>query len=200
MKGFGLRPMRNPVPLLLLPFALLVAPLAFAQQQSFHVDPGASTVDFSLGDVLHSVHGSFHVQSGLIQFDSGTTYLSGAVVVAAGSGDSGNKTRDRKMTGTILDAPQFPVAEFAPHSYQGRIVAAGDSAIEIRGTFTLHGTVDEITIPVALHAGAAHCVVKAQFAIPYVEWGLKDPSTFLLRVSKEVKIDLMLSGRLAPST
>jgi hypothetical protein len=34
------------------------------------------------------------------------------------------------------------------------------------------------------------------FVVPYVKWGMNDPSTLMLRVSKEVQIDLLLTGTL----
>ena len=49
--------------------ALLGIPCAFAQNETFTAKPDQSEVTFSLGDVMHSVHGTFHVESGSVLFD-----------------------------------------------------------------------------------------------------------------------------------
>jgi hypothetical protein len=41
------------------------------------------------------------------------------------------------------------------------------------------------------------CVAKGSFTIPYVEWGMKDPSFFTLKEAKEVKISLTFNGTLS---
>jgi len=176
---------------------LLLATNVFAQHQVFNVDTEASSVAFSLGDVLHSVHGTFHIKSGSVDFDAGAPRISGTVVVAAGSGRSGNDTRHRKMSAEILDAPHFAEVSFAPATYQRTIAATGDSTIQVTGTFTLHGTPHELTVPMQIHIEGTSCTAKTHFSVPYVKWGLKDPSSFILRVAKEVEIDLTLKGRLS---
>ena len=84
-----------------------------------------------------------------------------------------------------------------PHNYQGTIAPTGDSTIQVSGTFTLHGTPHEITVPVQIHMDGSNCTVKTHFTVPYVKWGLKDPSVFILKVSKDVDIDLTLVGHLS---
>ena len=38
---------------------------------------------------------------------------------------------------------------------------------------------------------------KLDFIVPYAKWGSKDPSVFILKVAKEVDIDLTLVGQLS---
>jgi len=191
--------MKNVAKSLFLAAPLLLSPLAFAQHQSFSVNAEASQVAFALGGSGHHVQGTFHVQSGTVDFDRTAGKISGSVVVAAGSGNSGEPARDKKMNSDVLDVTHFAEVSFAPQSYQGAIAASGDSTIQVTGTFTLHGTPHELKVPMQVHIEGANCTARTHFTVPYVMWGLKDPSIFILKVAKEVDIDLALVGRVSPS-
>jgi polyisoprenoid-binding protein YceI len=182
---------------LFLALPLAVAPVAFAQHQTFTVNPDASQVAFSLGGNGHAVSGTFHAQSGTIDFDRSAQSISGSVVVAAGSGNSGDQGRDKKMNTDVLDVAHFAEVSFAPKSYQGTIAATGDSSIQVTGVFTLHGAPHDLTVPMQIHIDGANLTARTHFTVPYVKWGLKDPSIFILKVAKEVDIDLTLVGRLS---
>jgi hypothetical protein len=49
-----------------------------------------------------------------------------------------------------------------------------------------------------IHIDGGALNAKTHFIVPYVQWGLKDPSVFILKVAKEVDIDLTLTGKLTP--
>jgi len=183
---------------LFLALPLMLAPLAVAQHQTFSVNPDASQVTFALGGSGHHVQGTFHVQSGSIDFDRTAAKISGSVVVAAGSGNSGEPSRDKKMNFDVLDVAHFADVSFVPQSYQGTIAASGNSTIQVSGTFTLHGTPHDLTVPMQIHIEGGNCTARTHFTVPYVKWGLKDPSIFILKVAKDVDIDLTLAGRLSP--
>jgi len=185
-------------PSLLLALSLSFVSNAVAQRQTFTVEPPSSEVSFSLGATLHPVHGTFHVQSGSIDFDPSSATISGSILVAAGSGTSGNETRDHEMTTEILNASQFATVSFGPKSYQGTIAPTGESTVQVTGTFSLHGTAHELTVPVQISIDGTKCTVKAHLSVPFVKWGLKDPSTFMLHVDKNVELELTMAGRLAP--
>jgi len=182
---------------LALPLSLVS--VALAQHQTFTVNPDASKVAFALTGTGHSVSGTFHVQSGSIEFDRVAPAISGSIIVAAGSGDSGDKGRDKNMNTQVLDVAHFAEVSFVPKSYQGTIAAGGDSTIQVNGVFTLHGAAHDLSLPMQIHIDGTSLTAKGHFTVPYVQWGLKDPSIFVLKVAKEVGIDLTLVGRLSPS-
>ena len=175
--------------------AVAIVP-ALAQQQKFTVNPAASQVAFQLGGNAHAVHGSFHVKSGTIDFDRTSRKISGLIVVDPTSGDSGNGSRDQKMKTSVLEVSRFAEVTFEPKSFTGDLAPSGDSTIQVTGIFTLHGTPHELTVPMQVHIDGNHLAAKTNFVVPYVQWGLKDPSVFVLKVAKEVGIDLKLDGQL----
>jgi polyisoprenoid-binding protein YceI len=182
---------------LFLTLVLAAVPAVYAQHQTFTVKPDASQVAFALGGSGHHVNGTFHVQSGAVDFDRGAHTISGSIVVAAGSGNSGEPSRDKKMNAEILDVAHFAEVSFAPKSFQGAIAPSGDSTIQVAGVFTLHGTPHDLTVPMQIHIDGSILTAKTHFTVPYVQWGLKDPSIFILKVAKEVDIDLTLAGSLS---
>ena len=183
--------------LLALPLALV--PVAQAQHQTFTVAPDASQVAFALGGSGHHVNGTFHVQSGSINFNPSAKTISGSVVVAAGSGNSSEPSRDKKMNSDILDVAHFAEVTFAPKSYQGTIAPTGESSIQVTGVFTLHGTSHDLTVPMQIHIDGTSLTARGSFTVPYVQWGLKDPSNFIFKIAKEVGIDLTLVGKVTGS-
>ena len=177
--------------------ALLLPAAAIAQHQIFVVNPEASAVRMKLNTTHEVVNGTFHIATGAVDFDPSTTHIGGIIVVAAGSGKTGNDTRDRKMTNDILQAPQFVNVSFAPKSYTGAIADTGDSTIQVSGVFTLLGTPHDLTIPMQVHIGSSQVLVKADFVVPYVQWGLKNPSFLFWKAEDVVEISLNLTGHLS---
>lgn len=186
-------------PTLLAALTLAVIPCALAQKETFQISPDKSQVQFSLPATLHEVHGTFHVTSGIIAISPGKGEMGGAILVDAHSGSSGEASRDKKMTQDQLKADQYTTVSFAPKSYAGNLAAEGDSDITVQGVFTLLGTPHDLSVPMHIHIDHGACTAKGSFAVPFVKWGVKDPSTFMLKVGKEVKVDLDLSGTLSLS-
>ncbi len=175
---------------------LLCAGLAGAQTTTVRIDPVQSQVSFTLGDVLHTVRGNFQVSEGEVRFNRDASTVSGVINVGAGSGKSGNDTRDRRMSKDVLEAGKFTTVSFAPQTMTGSLAESGDSTVQVTGLFTVHGSSHPLTVPVSVHIEGGRCSATTHFVVPYVQWGMKDPSTFVLRVAKEVSIDLTLAGKI----
>ncbi len=188
--------MKSYAQVLFLAIPLAIVPAALAQHETFTVNPDTSQIAFTLGGSGHHVQGTFHLQSGSIAFDPSAPMISGSVIVSAGSGNSGEPSRDKKMNTDVLDTGHFTEVTFAPSSYQGTIANSGDSTIQVSGIFMLHGTPHDLTVPMQIHIDGANLTAKGHFTVPYVKWGLKEPSIFILKVAKEVDIDLTLNGSL----
>ena len=129
-----------------LTLAVILAPDALAQHQAFDVNPDASEVTMKLNTTHEVVSGTFHVKSGSIEFDRSAAKISGIVVVAAGSGKTGNDSRDKKMNKDILKVDQYTTVSFAPKTYMGTIPALGDSTIQVSGVFTLLGAPHDLSL------------------------------------------------------
>ena len=177
--------------------AVILAPVALAQHQAFTVNPDASEVKMTLNTTHEVVNGTFHIQSGSINFDRTASHISGIVIVAAGSGKTGNDSRDKKMNKDILKVDQFATVSFAPKTYNGMIAASGDSTIQVSGVFTLLGTAHDMTIPMQIHIDVSKATARAQFVVPYVQWGLKNPSFMFWKAENDVAIDLNLVGQIS---
>jgi len=177
--------------------AVFVVPAALAQHQTFVVNPDGSEVKMTLKTTHEIVNGTFHVQSGTIEFDPSSSAMAGSVVVAAGSGKTGNDSRDKKMHNDILLVEQHAAVSFEPKSYSGAIAPSGDSTIQVTGVFTLIGTAHSITVPVVVHLEGPAASVKAHLTVPYIQWGLKDPSFMFWKADRDVAIDLILTGRVS---
>jgi polyisoprenoid-binding protein YceI len=168
----------------------------WAQGMTLELDPANTKVEFTLSDVLHSVHGTFAMKSGLIHFNPSNGSASGVVLVDVKSGQSGNSTRDRKMHKEILQSEQYPDAAFTPTKMSGSFSPQGSSEIQVDGTLRIHGSDHPIRLVILLQISGSSVNFKTQLVLPYVQWGMKNPSTFVLRVSDKVDLEIAASGHL----
>jgi polyisoprenoid-binding protein YceI len=165
-----------------------------AEQIVLSVDPAKSTVHWSVESSLHTVHGTFNVKRGTVSVDPATGKASGEIVVDATSGESGNNARDRRMHKEILESNQYSEVVFRPDRADGTIVAQGDSSLKLHGIFSLHGADHELNVSTQATLREGQWKGTAAFEVPYIEWGLKNPSNFLLKVKPVVDVQLDLVG------
>jgi polyisoprenoid-binding protein YceI len=168
--------------------------VAAAKEIVLTVDPAQSKVHWTLGTTLHTVHGTFAFKRGVVHVDLASGKAGGEIVADATSGESGDSSRDKKMHKDVLESARFGEVAFRPDRIEGQVPAAGAAKVQMHGTFTLHGSEHELTVPIEAELTPEHWKGSAKFRIPYIEWGLKSPSNFLLKADPVVDLELEMSG------
>ncbi|HXK07504.1 MAG TPA: YceI family protein [Verrucomicrobiae bacterium] len=181
------------------PIRILVALGAFARllaagdsipsgQCAYRIDPAHTRVEFTVDSTLHTIHGTFVLKRGDLRFDPATGKASGELLVDAASGESGSNARDNRMNSHILESQRYSEIAFRPERVEGAIAPSGKSQLQLHGKLIIHGGEHEMTLPLAVDAEGGQYSVAASFEVPYVKWGMKNPSTLILRVSERVEI------------
>jgi polyisoprenoid-binding protein YceI len=166
-----------------------------AQETTLELDPANCRVEFTLAATLHAVHGTFALKHGTVHFNPSSGAASGLVVVDATSGDSGNTGRDHKMQAEILESQRYPEITFTPTKMSGKVELQGDSSVQVEGILRLHGSDHAMTLIFPVQTKGNSLSARTHMVIPYVEWGLKNPSTFMLHVSDKVEVDVTATGQ-----
>jgi polyisoprenoid-binding protein YceI len=169
--------------------ALLLVPIAHAQETVVNLDPAQTKIEFTVDSTLHTVHGTFMLKSGTIHFDSATGKAGGSIVVDATSGDSDSAGRNKKMHQEVLESHKFPEVTFTPNRVQGTVARTGNSNLQVFGVFRLHGQDHDMALNISVTPGSGgRMQLTTDFSVPFIDWGLKDPSSFILHVNKIVSV------------
>jgi polyisoprenoid-binding protein YceI len=175
---------------------ILLGQLAQAQNRSIRVvlDPAQTEIHWKLSG-LHPVHGTFKLKSGEFLFNPKTGTAEGEILVDATTGESGNAARDKRMQDEVLESNRYPAIFYHPTEIKGPFKAGeGTQDLTAEGTFNIHGADHPLELPLKVQISAGTATATTRFTVPYVEWGMKNPSRLLLRVSKQVEIEVSAKG------
>ena len=64
------------------------------------------------------------------------------------------------------------------------------------GILTIHGAGHQIVTEVRGQVVGSTLSAASHFSVPYVDWGMHDPSVLFLTVSKQVEIDIATEGHI----
>lgn len=165
-----------------------------AKEIALSVDPSRSQVHWTVDSTLHTVHGTFTLKSGSVHFEQDSGKARGEIIVMATSGESGNSTRDERMHHEILESGKYPDVVFRPNQVEGKFSPLGGSDVKVHGTFVLHGNSHDLTVPIHAESDTGNWKGSGKFEVPYIQWGLKNPSNFLLKVQPVVTVEVDLAG------
>jgi polyisoprenoid-binding protein YceI len=176
--------------------AMLAFNVAQAEQKIFTLDPVQTQVSFTVDSTLHTVHGNFQLKRGSIRFDTTTGAAGGELVVDSASGQSGSDGRDKRMHKDILESPKYTDIVFTPQHVRGTVANEGKSNVEVEGILTMHGKSKPVIMPLEVQLQNGTGSADGSFSVKYQEWGMKNPSTFILRVNDTVHIHVHAVGKI----
>jgi len=167
---------------------------ASAPKVTVHLDPQKTEIHWTLHTTLHTVHGTFRLKGGIMTYNPATGAAEGEFLVDVMTGESGNATRDGNMQNEVLESKTYPQAFFHPVKVGGDLKPGSTQNVTVGGTFNIHGADHPLTLQMAVQLNGTDVTATTRFTIPYAAWGMKDESTFLLRVDKDVTVEVAGRG------
>jgi polyisoprenoid-binding protein YceI len=165
-----------------------------AREAVIELDPASTQIDFVLKGFPHTTSGWFKLKSGVIRIDPETGRADGKIVVDAASGATGIGMRDSEMRNSILEVQRYPEISFAPRQVRGQPLARGAFKLSLSGILFIHGGPHDVTMEVAINRHGNDFTATTRLTIPYVAWGMKNPSLLFLTVSDDVAIEASTAG------
>ena len=181
--------------LLSVAFSFLSVSIAFATDNDSHkrtvvLQPETTSIRWTLSGSIHTVHGTFKLKRGGVHVNPDDGSADGLIEVDATSGESGDAARDGRMHKSILESDRYPIISFRPTRVIGKVVLSSDEVVTVEGVFRIHGADHPLQLRINIHPEGNRVTLKTDFTVPYVDWGMKDPSILFLRVNKTVDIDV----------
>ncbi|MGH8012183.1 MAG: YceI family protein [Candidatus Binataceae bacterium] len=183
---------------------LIIQGVARAASASVHeklavltFEPAKTTISYKLVGWPHVSSGTFKLKTGMIRVDPATGEMAGLIVVDAASGSSGHRIRDARMKRDILEVQRFPDITFAPQKVGSSGHPPGAFPVLVRGILTLHGRPHSVTITATVERQGKLVTIRCGFTIPYVAWGLEDPSILFFAVAKVVTVRISAVANLS---
>lgn len=142
------------------------AAVAVAEAQPLSLSPANARVEFSLGHLMSTAHGSFQGFHGSLDYNPAQPASSSVSwEVQASSIDTGSPDRDKAMR-----APEyFDMDHHSTLSFQSTGVKALDAThLQVSGDFSMRGVTRSITVPVVLGARSFDC----DFKLLRSAWGM----------------------------
>lgn len=184
--------------------AILISASAFAaspqtSKGTLTLDSAHTQISFVLAGSLHATKGTFQLKSGTITADPATGLASGQIVIDANSANTNVSMRDSKIKDSVLETSRYPEIYFVPERVAGHEDSHGNFAAKLTGILRLHGSDHEITLDVSGRVVGGSLTASTQFVVPYVKWGLTDPSFLFLHVDNFVNVTVIVSAHLRSS-
>jgi polyisoprenoid-binding protein YceI len=186
---------------------------AFAETQTFHIDPTASTARIHVGKTgLASFAGHDHEVlapslGGVIAADLDDLARSSVQIIVDAKSlrvlSQGEPPEDvpkiqSAMQGPeVLDVSRFPTIRFRSREVAARQISPGVYNINLTGELAMHGKVKVVTLPLKLEAKPDLLKATGEAVIKQTDFGISPVSAGggLVKVADEVRLSLQIVAR-----
>jgi polyisoprenoid-binding protein YceI len=170
-------------------FAPILLAALVAQAATLRIDPAACQAGFDLKATAHTVHGTTTSVSGEVRVepqDSGALQLSGKIAVGAAALETGNVKRDATMHSESLLVETYPTIDFEPERFTPSGPPNPDGSVVgvLSGRLTIRGRSKAQEITTTLAPKGERIVASGAFDVTWAEFGIPDPSFFIVRIEK----------------
>ena len=159
----------------------------------FRIQPSLSVVRFDAEATGHMVHGVGRNVSGEIVFDP-ENLSQGAEVsfeVDAGSLETGNRIRDRKMRESLLETATYPAIVFRSAKIEAiaPTLRPGETQeLTVQGILSLHGVDRPIAFPVKAARREDQVRVTGETMLRLTDFAIPIPRFLFIKLRDEVKV------------
>lgn len=195
--GNGLRrPLFLPALLTLLLLVGWTAAPAAAAEHELALDSDDTAIRFTLGATGHDVEGSLALRQGHLWIDPESGEARGTLEIDPRRSQTGNTKRDKTLHRKVFEVEHHPLITFTAESFEGTLPERGEGKAELHGTLELVGADHPMTLVLSFEIEDGRFTASTHFLVPFVDWGLHDPSLLFLRVQKVVQVEVEAVGSL----
>jgi len=174
-----------------------LAPVAACSEELvLTLAPEETQATFRVRATLFDIDGVLALSPARIRFDPATGAVSGSITIDLRESKTGRRLRDWEMHTRVLETERYPLAVFRVDQMLGTLAPSGTSNLVLAGIVTMHGAEHAMVVPVKATVSGDTFSAEALFEIPYVAWGLRDPSLLFLRVAHVAVVSVKVRGDL----
>ena len=173
------------------------ADTAPAKNLSLHFDPAGTQIRFTVKSLLHDVRGTFKLKGGALAIDPKSGLAQGEILMDATTGTTHNKSVDERLQKEVLESHRYPSIFFHAEHIEGELPRSDGAAdVTAVGTMNIHGADHPQQIRLHVVRSGSNFTATGHFTVPYVAWGMKDPSNGLRHYSKDAAVEVNAKGTL----
>jgi polyisoprenoid-binding protein YceI len=165
-----------------------------AHRLVYRLEVAGSTLRWELPSTFETVKGVVAVFRGTIEANplpTGGWDVKSRIVVPAAAMQTGNRRRDGRMRGKILETARYPEIVFELRRFTGdlsRFRPGETFSVQVAGHLTVHGRTALIQLPVDVYVFEDRVEIAGSFPLHWKEYGMRDPSVGVIRVKEPMMV------------